>query len=226
MSKLYNTLEKIRTGEQGGFPERKSAPATRIGLHADTGKKRLIILLGASVFLALGLVVFFSGSKHKETKPPATAVTATAVTPARIPDTPAVPAPKADDSPQPPPAPPVSPATAPSATGNELYRQLNDTGVALIQKNQHWQGIYYLEQARKQQPERAEALINMAVALAELGLRAPAKRVFSEAHALAPNNPLLRTNLELLEQADFLDPQWLSTLTAGQSRPGQTSQPK
>jgi Flp pilus assembly protein TadD len=111
------------------------------------------------------------------------------------------------------------------ATG-DLYRQLNDTGIALVQENQHWRGIYFLEQARKQQPERPEALINMAVALAELGLRAPAKRLFSEAHALAPNHPLLRRNLDLLGQADFFNGHWLSSLTAGQIPPGQAPKPQ
>lgn len=232
VSRLYNTLEKIRTGEQSGFSEKKSAPAKGIGLNADKSGKRRIVLLGASAMLGLALVVFFAGPKRKDTKPPVTApaVATDAAAPGRMPDHPAEPAPQADAPPKLPPAPPVSPpvslAAAPTGTGNDLYRQLNDTGLALIQENQHWRGIYYLEQARRQQPERPEALINMAVALAELGLRAPAKRLFSEAHALAPNHPLLRKNLELLGQADFFDPHWLSSLTAGQAQPGQTTQPQ
>jgi Flp pilus assembly protein TadD len=98
--------------------------------------------------------------------------------------------------------------------------------MALIQENQHWRGIYFLEQARKEQPERPEALINMAVALAELGLRAPAQRLFSEAHALAPNHPLLRQNLDLLGQAGFFEEQWLSSLTAGPAQPEPTTPPQ
>lgn len=233
MSRLYNTLEKIRTGEQGGIPKKKSAPAKGIGQQADTSKNRRIVLLGASALLALALVVFFSGPKHKDAKPPVTAdavttpaVTADAAAPARIPDHPADPATQAVDSQTLPQAPPASPIASPTGTGAELYQQINDTGIALIQENQHWRGIYYLEQARKQQPERPEALINMAVALAELGLRAPAKRLFSEAHALAPNHPLLRQNLDLLGQADFFDGQWLSSLTAGQIQPGQATKPQ
>ena len=232
MSKLYNTLEKIRTGEQVGSAKKKSAPAKGIGLHAETSTKRRIVL-GASALLALALVVFFSGPKHKDAKPPVTAdavsapaVATDAAAPARIPNHPAEPAPHADAPQTTPPAPPVSRTASPNATGNDLYQQLNDTGIALIQENQHWRGIYYLEQARKQQPERPEALINMAVALAELGLRAPAKRLFSEAHSLAPNHPLLRQNLALLVQADFFDSQWLSSLTAGQIQPGQTTKPQ
>ncbi|MFH1021662.1 MAG: hypothetical protein V1782_13785 [Pseudomonadota bacterium] len=222
MSRLYNTLEKIRTGEQVVFSKKKSAPAKGSGQSTDTSRKLRIILLGASAMLALALVVFFSIPKHKDAKPP---VATDAAAPARISDHPAPPAPQAVNSRTLLPAPPIPPGSAP-ATANDLYRQLNDTGLALIQENRHWRGIYYLEQARKQQPERPEALINMAVALAELGLRAPAKRLFSEAHALAPNHPLLRQNLDLLGQADFFDPQWLSSLTAGQSKPGQATQPQ
>ena len=228
MSRLYNTLEKIRTGEPGGLSKKKSAPATGIGLQAGTSKKRWIVLLGASALLVLALIVFFSGPKRKDAKPPVTAdsVATDAAAPARIPALPAEPAPQTVDSKAMPPAPPIPPAASPSVTGADLYQQLNDTGIALIQENQHWRGIYYLEQARKQQPERPEALINMAVALAELGLRAPAKRLFSEAHALAPNHPLLRQNLDLLGQADFFDSQWLSSLTAGQIQPGSATNPQ
>ena len=228
MSKLYNTLEKIRAGEQGGLSKKKS-PANGIGQGTDKSKKLRIALLGASAVLALGLAVFFSSPEHKNAKPPAAAnaVATDVAAPAQITDTPALPAAsQTDASPKPPPAPPIPPAASPAGTGNDLYRQLNDTGLALIEENQHWRGIYYLEQARKQQPDRPEALINMAVALAELGLRAPAKRLFSEAHALAPNHPLLRRNLELLGQADFFDPQWLSSLTAGQLQPAQATKPQ
>lgn len=218
MSRLYNTLEKIRVGEPGGFPKKKSAPATGIGPTADKSRKRRLALLGASAILGLALAVFFAGPKRKDAKPPVTAdaVATDAAAPARTADKPAEPAPQAVASKTAPLPPPISLVTSPSGTG-DLYQQLNDTGLALIQENQHWRGIYYLEQARKQQPERPEALINMAVALAELGLRAPAKRLFSEAHALAPNHPLLRQNLDLLGQADFFDGQWLSALTAGQA---------
>jgi tetratricopeptide (TPR) repeat protein len=218
VSRLYNTLEKIRTGEPGGFSKKKSAPATGIGPSADKSRKRRLVLLGTSAILGLALAIFFAGPKRKDTTPPVTAgADATdAAAPARRSNKPTEPAPQAAATQTVPSPPPVSLVASPTGTG-DLYQQLNDTGLALIQENQHWRGIYYLEQARKQRPERPEALINMAVALAELGLRAPAKRLFSEAHALAPNHPLLRQNLDLLGQADFFDPQWLSSLTAGQA---------
>lgn len=227
VSRLYNTLEKIRTGEQGSFSAKKSAPARGFDQQAGTGRKQRIVLLGASALLALTLVVFFAGPKRKTAKTPviADAVTADTVAPAPVPEHPAGSAPRTEASPKTSPA--ASPAPALAGTGDAgRYQQLNNKGLALIQENQHWRGIYYLEQAHKQQPERPEPLINLAVALAELGLHAPAKRFFSEAHALAPNHPMLRKNLEILGQANFFDPQWLSSLTAGQVQPGQTAQPK
>lgn len=217
MSKLYNTLEKIRTGEKGVFSEKKAAPAAGIKLTANTSRIRRIIVLGVSAALALALVLFYAVVKDKETKPPASPATniAPAVTSAPV-----------DQLGKQPQASGVSPTPSPSGTDTDLYRRLNDTGIALIQENQYWQGIYYLEQARKQQPSRPEALINMAVALAELGLRAPAKRLFSEAHALAPTHPLLRKNLDLLGQADFFDDQWVASLFAGPAHLGKTLEPQ
>jgi hypothetical protein len=228
VSRLYNALEKIRTGQQVDFSEKKSAPDTGIGPSANKSRKRRLALLGASAVLVLALVVFFSLPRRKDAAPVISNPGAVSViAPARTQDHPAEPVPQ-DKSPKPAPT-VLAPLAAPPlaiGSGSELYSQLNDMGVAHVQANQHWRGIYFLEQARRQQPERPEALINMAVALAELGLRGPAKKLFSEAHALAPNHPLLRKNLEILGQADFFDPQWLSSLSAGLIQPGQETQPQ
>lgn len=172
--------------------------------------------------LALALLLFFAGPKRKDAKPDASlnAAATDAAAPALPPGQPVEQAlPRPDVSARMPAEVPVSPAPSATSTGSSLYRQLNDKGTALIHENQHWHGIYYFEQARKQQPERPEALINMAVALAELGLRAPAKRLFTEAHGLAPNHPLLRKNLDLLGQMDFFDDQWVASLFAGTTEP-------
>ena len=222
MSRLYNTLEKIRIGEQGIFPQKKPAPAAETSLAASKSRRLRLVLLGLSCVLALALLLFFAGAQRKGAKPDA-GLNATA--PALTPGQPVE---------QAPPRPevfarmlaevPVSPAPQTTSADNTLYLQLNDKGIALIQENQHWPGIYSLEQARQQQPERPEALINMAVALAELGLRAPAKRLFTEAHGLAPNHPLLRKNLDLLGQTDFFDDQWVASLFAGATEPLQEPQ--
>lgn len=228
MSKLYNTLEKIRTGEQGVFSNSKSASAKGLGSNAKKSGKRRIILLGSAGVLVLVLVVFLVFSQRKDAKPPATGETRTAdsVTQPGTTDQFASPVSRTDDSQILAPTSPASPTAFLTGTADDLYRQLNDTGIDLVEKNQHWQGIYFFEQARKHQPERVEALINMAVAAAELGLRAPAKRLFIQAHALAPNHPLLRKNLDLLGQADFFDDQWVASLFAGPTLPGQTTHPQ
>lgn len=228
MSKLYNTLEKIRTGEQGVFSKKKSASAKGLGSNADKSGKRRIILLGSAGVLVLALVVFLVVSQRKDAKPPATgdAVTTDPVAQPGTTDQFASPGSPTVESPTLAPPPPASPSASLAGTADDLYQQLNDTGIELVEKNQHWQGISFFEQARRHQPERVEALINMAVAAAELGLRAPAKRLFSEAHALAPNHPLLRKNLDLLGQANFFDDQWVASLFTDPTLPGQSTKPQ
>ncbi|MBA3004811.1 MAG: hypothetical protein FP813_13345 [Desulfurivibrio sp.] len=226
MSKLYNTLEKIRTGEQGVFSKKKSASAKGFGPNADKAGKRRIILLCTAGMVVLALVVFLVFPQRKDAKPPITGETVTAdvVAPAGTSSQPAAPD-SLDDNPQKMATGPNASLTAsPTGTDSDIYQQLNDKGLALIDENQHWRGIYFLELAHKQQPERVEALINLAVAAAELGLRAPAKRLFIQAHALAPHHPLLRKNLDLLGQAEFFDDQWVASLFAGPAQPGQTTQ--
>jgi len=227
VSRLYNTLEKIRIGEQGIFPQKKPAPAAETSLTASKSRRLRLVLLGLSCVLTLALLLFFAGPQRKGAKPDAglNAAATDAAAPALTPGQPVEQAPpRSDVSARMPAAPPGSPAPQMTSTDNTLYLQLNDKGIALVQENQHWQGIYCFEQARNQQPERPEALINMAVALAELGLRAPAKRLFTEAHGLAPNHPLLRKNLDLLGQADFFDDQWVASLFAGTTDPLQEPQ--
>lgn len=229
MSRLYNTLEKIRIGEQGIFPRKKPAPAEGASLTASKSKRLRLVLLGLSCVLFLALLLFFAGPKRKDAKPDVglSAAATDAAAPALPPGQTVEQAPSRPEvSARMPAEVEVSPAPSATTTGSGLYLQLNDKGISLVQENQHWQGIYYFEQARKQQPERPEALINMAVALAELGLRAPAKRLFTEAHGLAPNHPLLRKNLDLLGQMGFFDDQWVASLFAGATEPLPGPQPQ
>lgn len=79
----------------------------------------------------------------------------------------------------------------------EKMTDLNNQGVALVTRNQHWQGIYYFSEAKKLQPGRVEPLINLAVTLTELHLYGPARRYFKEAVKLDPNNPLLCKNINI-----------------------------
>ncbi|MHB8150924.1 MAG: tetratricopeptide repeat protein [Desulfobulbia bacterium] len=221
MSRLYNTLEKIRIGEQGIFPRKKPAPAEGASLTASKSKRLRLVLLGLSCVLFLALLLFFAGPKRKDAKPDVglSAAATDAAAPALPPGQTVEQAPSRPEvSARMPAEVEVSPAPSATTTGSGLYLQLNDKGISLVQENQHWQGIYYFEQARKQQPERPEALINMAVA--------PAKRLFIEAHGLTPNHPLLRKNLDLLGQMGFFDDQWVASLFAGATEPLPGPQPQ
>lgn len=215
MSKLYNTLEKIRASEQkaaiGGNP---GAPRGTSGNNALPAGSWRIVILSVSVALAIAMFLFFPGTGQKKSPSPKTG-------PEGISSEIAAPATSGQAMP---PAAAPSAAAQPGPIHGGSYQQLNDAGLALIRDNQPWRGIYLLEQARKQQPERPEALINMAVTLAEMGLFTPAKRLLREAHALTPNHPLLRKNLELLARTGLIDRQWLFSLSAGETNRSKAGQ--
>ncbi|HCC54774.1 MAG TPA: hypothetical protein DEQ20_07615 [Desulfobulbaceae bacterium] len=76
--------------------------------------------------------------------------------------------------------------------------ELNNRGIELVASNDLWRGLYYFDQARLADPRAVEPLINMGVTLSELGLFAPAVRIFKQVRALAPNHPDLLYNIESL----------------------------
>ncbi|MEA2082982.1 MAG: hypothetical protein U9O82_01825, partial [Thermodesulfobacteriota bacterium] len=98
---------------------------------------------------------------------------------------------------------PVHPARD-NQTEQEMIK-LNNQGAMLVQKQDYWNGIYYLEQAKKMQPEQIEPLLNLAVAFSEMGLYTLAFNLLEQAHHLAPNHPLLRSNLDILAQAGIFN---------------------
>ena len=83
---------------------------------------------------------------------------------------------------------------------NQKLITLINRGAGCIQKQEYWKGLYYLDQARKMQPQRIEPLINSAVALAELGLYELAVQYFNEARSIDPEHPLLKENLAILSK--------------------------
>ena len=87
------------------------------------------------------------------------------------------------------------------------YRQmvdLNKQGSRFLAKNRHWQAIYYFDKARKIQPQSIEPVLNLAVALSELGLAGPANRFFTEARGIDPGHPGLEENLIIAAQKGIL----------------------
>ncbi|MCK5229635.1 MAG: hypothetical protein KAR13_05180 [Desulfobulbaceae bacterium] len=95
-----------------------------------------------------------------------------------------------------------------SARNNQTEQEmikLNNQGAMLVQRQDYWNGIYYLEQAKKMQPEQIEPLLNQAVAFSEMGLYTLAFNLLEQAHHLAPNHPLLRSNLDILAQTGIFE---------------------
>jgi len=82
---------------------------------------------------------------------------------------------------------------------------INNQGADLVSAHNYWQGIHLLKEASETEPGRIEPLINLGVALAELGLFGPANRYFNMAYGLDPNHPELQKNLVILRDAGLLD---------------------
>jgi len=100
-----------------------------------------------------------------------------------------------------------SPLLSPEPETRTAYQQmvdLNNQGTRFLKKNRYWQSIYYFDKARKIQPESVEPVINLAVALSELGLTGPANRVFIEAREIDPDHPGLRENMIIASKKGIL----------------------
>lgn len=210
MSRLYNTLEKIRIATHEGRPASPSRAATS-PTAPRIGKPLLWLALGCLVVASTATVGFLlaarNGTKlfHLQT-----------VSPPQQPG-------QGNSTPKITPAPSsTTPATPQNREVSAL--RLNESGIALLRDGQHWRSIHAFEQARQLTPGQPEALINMAVALAELGLRIPAHRLFKEAMTISPDHPQLRQNLGLLGNAGFFDdPPPLTVTSDPQTSPSGSS---
>ncbi|MFZ5774322.1 MAG: hypothetical protein ACOY3Z_02395 [Thermodesulfobacteriota bacterium] len=208
MSRLYNTLEKIRLATQGAESTSPSLPAPTSPANRPSHRLRFVLLgcgvviAGAAIGLSLSLLEKQSQRQAGTVSTPAPGMAPPAASPAA--------------SAAPPPAP-----TGPEDVGSR-YLQLNKTGMDLLRQDKQWASIHVFEQARQLKPDRPEALINMAVALAELGLRVPAQRLFKQAMALGTDHPMLQRNLDLMRQCDFLeDPAEPPLAPSAPTAPGQ-----
>lgn len=81
----------------------------------------------------------------------------------------------------------------------------NNQAAANIERQNYWQGIYLLDKTVKTNPGQIEPLINLGVALTELGLYGPAARYFARAYEINPQHPELNENLSILEDAGLLE---------------------
>ena len=81
---------------------------------------------------------------------------------------------------------------------------LNNQGTRFLTKNRYWQSIFYFDKARQIQPQSVEPVINLAVALSELGLAGPANRFFTEARKIDPDHPVLQENMIIAAKKGIL----------------------
>ncbi|MBU0482351.1 MAG: hypothetical protein KKG47_14760 [Proteobacteria bacterium] len=186
MSKLFNTLEQIRRNE--------SYQVSGSGTNASSGtttelkrKKALFVLTLAVACFALvyfvGPLILQSGdSKNVHQK----AENMSGVS---------------SDSPEKSPGAVEASILLPQGGPKEL----NDLAARLIDKNEHWRGIYLLDGIIRQHPEMIEPFINISVALAELGLFEPAKRYLEEAMRIDPENQALLDNLLIMKKSGIID---------------------
>ncbi len=200
MSKLFNTLEKIRHHETSSEPTRRAT----VRKPAATGKSGPPRFLSILLVAMLAVVVLYTALlSTKINLAPFDAAVRQVLTSLHLlpgPEATRTASPAASTSPGTPP----QGGNAPASAAEEAARQ-SAAGIAFFRNNDHWRSIYHFDRAHQLNPRAVEPLINMAVALSELGLYGPANRIFREAHALAPDDPALRRNLAILAEAGRLD---------------------
>ncbi len=223
MSKLFDTLEQIRKNEAA----KASGPNT-IPVSKSKKKKltpRTISFIVIPIFL--GVVIYVSlpylsaivqqnisrlpkQEQSRTTIEPVPKVETKAATPSK-PQTVATAKQAKPNTPPTTPAKssPVSaskPASKSQANSTlQQFVSFNNKGTELISNNQYWEGIRYLNKAAELQPKSVEPLINIGVALSELGLYGPALRYFKKALEIDPNNQTTLDNITLLTEAGLLD---------------------
>ncbi len=228
MSKLYNTLEQIRRHEMPVIADDSTVSGnSRIGLQRN--RKiigTLVIIVGAAVLLYLNLPAlskYLPDSFNANSKQ--TAITAV---PSQEPTSliqdngidyslplneqqsmTASSKPLEGLNSQ-------NSQTRNNSVKNQNFVSLVNIGVEQIRKFEYWKGLHALNEARKLDPERIEPVINMAVALAELGFYELAIHYLGEASIINPNHPRLKENLSILADAGLIDQETTTKYTQNQ----------
>lgn len=222
MSKLFDTLEQIRKNESPQANGPKEAPVSRQKkkrINTRTVSIILIpVLLGVGIYFSLPHISDFiqqtltRDTQQKQSK-------ASPAETQRAPVVPSTPA-KSQVANVPEQTKPANQTlaektsavdagkTALSTQTSTAFQQFvfyNNKGTDLISNEQYWEGISYLDKAAKLQPNRVEPLINIGVALAELGLYGPASRYLKKALTVDPNHQKALENIKLLTEAGLLD---------------------
>ena len=195
MSKLFDTLERIRQNEEA--PSSAMASKAQIGPSSGHRPSLRLAVVGGGLVLAAILVYTLLPlmARRPQIDPPAAQ---------------APPAPRlsslATGEAAPPHASQPEPTAAPAARpsfDSELARANND-GAALVRQEEYPKGIANLRRAAALAPDRIEPFINLGVACAESGQVAEAVTHFERAYAIDPVHPVLVANLLLLDQAGLL----------------------
>ncbi len=206
MSKLFDTLEKIREHESSSQVRKDS----RTYSQENTSKKPNMVLVTILLVAIIGVAIYglvpdlTKRIKLKKRQVPAvTQVTKPSVTKS-VPSSSSLPSRTK-----------IIPAKTKNVTETRKqvsYADLNKIAIRNINTNQHWKGIYYLQKAIDLEPKRIEALVNVAVAFTELGLTWKAIDYFEKAHELNPNYEPLLQNLAILDRANLLESEILSSI--------------
>ena len=237
MSKLFETLEKIRKNEEASSAVASSnkreekAPATPAQKNPNLmNLKRFIAMAAAIIFVLIGgYAAWLQYKPSHRVLPETSTVTQSAVSISVD-----------DQTTEEPPLPlqpegdiaslddskdqadsqnslaenheDVEPAADPGAAllnENASFFELNNLGVEQVALLDYWQGIYYLQKASDVSPQSIEPIINIAVAYTELGLHKRAMDYFRRAYELDPANLDLLDNLGILMKTGLLDNQAL-----------------
>lgn len=173
VSRLFETLEKIRERETG------LAAAGETRTPPQTGRRgRLIALWIVAAILAAAAVAVNLGRYRHSPHILAESTVTGAAAPATGTSSPA--------------------GRKPALSGRAA--ELNAEGCRLLAEKKYWQAVILFDAAARKAKQAPEPLINTGVALAELGLFAPAAEKFRQAKKLAPEHPALKKNLAILEK--------------------------
>ncbi|MCF6289432.1 MAG: tetratricopeptide repeat protein [Desulfobacterales bacterium] len=229
MSKLFDTLERIRENEESQHRE----PAAPAPGRRGPGRRRLVlwaILCSAVAGLVLFVLITDFSSLLKPGRHPTPAAP---VEPAAAPAGPRQVATGQSGTTR-----AVNPVTRETRdqwrdkladsdlTPEQRATLLNNIAAYYILDRQYWQGLSYLEQAIRLAPGAAEPLINYGVALTELGLYGVAIDYFERAGRINPDQPMLVKNIALLARNKIMGTRLLSLYgqknsgASGKSQPG------
>jgi len=204
VSKLFDTLEKIRSQEKERLARERPAAFGGRKRRVSSSKRPLAILLvflllaaavGALVLLPERATSPFFDQTRRIGRDLVASLSAFREQPAvQKPRTPVR---------QPPPVKPD--ASSPSVALDPMIR-LNNAGVDLLKNNDHWRAVLYFERASKADPASWVPLFNQAVALYELGLSGPAQTLLDRAlERGGRDHPLVRRNLAVLAENGLRD---------------------